>query len=369
MHKGERELRIIIAGGGTGGHLFPALALAEEIKAMDASTEIIFVGTRRGLEAKLVPARGYRLEFLDVLGLKKKTKLEKAKSFVKAIISTFEALKMMRRLRPDGVMGSGGYSSGPAVLAAGLLGIKTAILEQNALPGLTNRILGRIAGRIYIAFEEAGRFFPPARTVFSGNPVRKDILGIKDDIVGKKTKFSLLVFGGSQGATAINAAFLDTAEYLTDIWDGLRVIHQTGRDGFEKTSEAYKRKGINVEIHDFIDDMAGAYAGCDLVVCRAGATSIAEITALGIPAILIPYPFSADGHQEINAASLVKKGAAIMIRQDELTGNVLGSLIRRLFINPIELRKMREGMKKIGRPEASKAIASDYLGFLAKKRK
>src|SRR3989304_839413 len=248
---------------------------------MDASIEIIFVGTRRGLEAKVVPALGYRLEFLDVLGLKKKTKMEKARAFVKAISATFEALKMVRRLRPDGVMGSGGYSSGPAVLAAGLLGIKTAILEQNALPGLTKRL------------------------------------------------------------RAINAAVLDTAEYLTDIWDGLRVIHQTGRDGFEKTGEAYKRKGINVELHDFIDDMALAYAGGDLVICGAGATSIAEITALGIPAILIPYPFSADGHQEINAASLVKKGAAIMIRQDELTGNVLGGVIRRLFTNPVELRNMR----------------------------
>ncbi|MFZ3071828.1 MAG: undecaprenyldiphospho-muramoylpentapeptide beta-N-acetylglucosaminyltransferase [Thermodesulfobacteriota bacterium] len=361
-------MRIIIAGGGTGGHLFPALALAEEIKAMDAGAEIIFVGTRRGLEAKLVPAHGYGIEFLDVLGLKKKTKLEKVRAFIKAVKSTFDALKMMRRLRPDGVMGSGGYSSGPVVLAAALLGIKTAILEQNALPGLTNRILGKVAGRIYIAFPEAARFFPAARTLLSGNPVRKGILGIKDDIVGKKTKFSLLVFGGSQGATAVNAAFLDTAEYLTDIWDGLRVVHQTGRDGFEKTKEAYKRKGINAELHDFIDDMAGAYAGCDLVICRAGATSIAEITALGIPAILIPYPFSADGHQEVNAASLVKTGAAIMIRQDELTGNVLGAVIRRLFANPIELRKMREGMKKIGRPEASKVIALDYTGFLAQKR-
>jgi len=366
-----RDMKTVIAGGGTGGHLFPALAVADELRKTDGSAEVTFVGSKRGLETRVVPAHGYRLEVLDVEGLKKRKGMDKARAVVKAGVATLAAIRLLRRLRPDGVIGTGGYSSGPLVLAARLLGIKTAILEQNAVPGLTNRLLGKVVDRVYIAFDEAGGYFPAGKVMLSGNPVREDILGVRDEAGINRTtrvrsngRFSILVFGGSQGATALNAAFLDAIEYLTDIWGGLKVVHQTGSEGFDRAEAAYRRKGLKVELYRFIDDMATAYGSCDLIVCRAGATSIAEITALGLPAILVPYPFSSDSHQEVNAESLSAKGAAAVIRQEDLTGAVLAETIKRLYTNPFELKQMKDAVSKLARPGAAAAIVKDYTGFV-----
>lgn len=359
----QKTMKLVIAGGGTGGHLFPALALVEEFKRRDESIEIVFIGGKRGLEERVVPARGFELELLDVVSLKKRNGLNRLKALFKATTAVFKAMRILRRIRPDGVIGSGSYSSGPVVLAARLLGIKTAILEQNLLPGLTNRLLGRIVDRIYTAFKEAGEYFPAARTLYAGNPVRKGIL----DVPGRKSpngKFNLLVFGGSQGATTINAAFLDATEYLPDIWSSLRVIHQTGSEGYGAAEAAYKRKGLTVELHSFIDDMASAYAGADLVVCRAGATSIAEITNLGIPAVLVPYPFSTDDHQELNARYLADRGAAVMIKQEELTGSALAGAIRRFFEDRADLERAKQSALFLGRPRAAETIADDYTRLL-----
>ncbi len=361
-------MRVVIAGGGTGGHIFPALALAEELRRRNGSVEITFIGSRRGLETRVVPSHGYTLEVLDVEGIKKRKGKDRIRAFLKAALATLKALRLLRRIRPDGVIGSGSYSSGPVVLAASLLGIKTAILEQNAVPGLTNRILGRFVDRIYTAFEEAERYFPKGRTVLTGNPVRRDILDVtRQDRARRNGRFSIFVFGGSQGATAINAAFLDATEYLTDIWGNLRVVHQAGSLGYRQVEEAYRRKGLKVELHNFIDDMAKAYSACDLIICRAGATSIAEIMALGLPAILVPYPFSTDAHQEVNARTLVERGAAVMLRQDELTGSTLAEVIRRFFENPSELRKIREAASALSRPRASETIVDDYTKLLTGK--
>jgi UDP-N-acetylglucosamine--N-acetylmuramyl-(pentapeptide) pyrophosphoryl-undecaprenol N-acetylglucosamine transferase len=357
-------MKLVIAGGGTGGHLFPALALIEEFKRRDESTEIIFLGGRHGLEEKVVPGYGYELELLDVDSLKKRKGLNRLKAIYKAIKATFKALLILRKIRPDGVIGSGSYSSGPVVLAARLLRIKTAILEQNALPGLTNRLLGRVVNRVYTAFEAAGGYFVPGRTVLAGNPVRRGIMQVHGD-KANNGKFNLLIFGGSQGATTINAAFLDATEYLTDIWNSLRVVHQTGREGYGAAEAAYSRKGLKVELHSFIDDMARAYASADLVICRAGATSIAEITALGLAAILVPYPFSTDDHQEVNARYLAERGAAVMIRQDELTGSTLASAIRNFFEDRRELERVKDSVRVLGRPDAAETIAEDYTRLLA----
>ena len=238
--------------------------------------------------------------------------------------------------------------------------MKTAILEQNALPGLTNRALGKFVDRVYISFEESRRFFPGGRTILSGNPVRRDIITKLEDRRGRAERFSILVFGGSQGATAINAAFLDAAEFLTDIWSGLKVVHQTGQDGFETVAAAYKRKNLKVEAQQFIEAMGEAYNSADLVVCRAGATSLAEITAAGLPSILIPYPFASDDHQTVNARSLEKAGAAVMIKQEGLTGAVLAGEIRRLYGDPQALRSMRERSKALGKPRAAQEIAENF---------
>lgn len=354
-----------MAGGGTGGHLFPALALAEEFKRRDAGVEITFVGGKGGLEEKIVPKYGYPLRVLNVEGIKRRRGLRRLRALGKAAKSTIEAIGMLRSIRPDGVIGSGSYSSAPVVTAAKILGIKTAILEQNALPGLTNKVLGKLVDRVYIAFEEARSHFPGGRTILAGNPIRRGILKKVDR--ERNERFTIFVFGGSQGATAVNAAFLDATEYLTEIWGGLRVIHQTGDEGFEPVSAAYRRKGLKAEIHKFIDDMGEAYNSADLVVCRAGATSLAEITAIGIASILIPYPFAADDHQTVNAKCLADKGAAVMIKQDKLTGNTLAEAIRKLYKNPQELKNMRERVKAFGKPEAAETIAENFIKVMAKK--
>lgn len=355
-------LRLVFAGGGTGGHLFPALALAAEFKERFPDCRIVFAGGRGRMEEKIVPQYGYELRLLDVEGIKNRSGWRKAVAFMKAGRSTVEAIRMLREIRPEGVIGSGSYSSAPVVAAARLLGIKTAVLEQNALPGVTNRLLGRFVNRIYIAFDEARGYFPAGRTLLTGTPVRKAILRM--DAFMRPDKFSLLVFGGSQGATAINTAFLDAAEYLTDVWGDMRVVHQSGAEGYELAQSSYRRKGLKVEVASFIDDMAAAYAASSLVVGRAGATSIAEITAVGLPSILIPYPYAADDHQTVNAKSMSDAGAAVTIPQDRLTGKTLADAIRRLYERPGELKAMREKAKALGRPDAAGVIADNFLRVL-----
>ncbi|HBG46881.1 MAG TPA: undecaprenyldiphospho-muramoylpentapeptide beta-N-acetylglucosaminyltransferase [Deltaproteobacteria bacterium] len=366
MGDAEKKLKLVFAGGGTGGHLFPAIALAEEFRRKDPGVEVAFVGGKGGLEEKVVPKYGYPIRVFNVEGIKRRRGLERIRAIAKAVKSTIEALQYLRSMRPDGVIGSGSYSSAPVVTAARLLGIKTAILEQNALPGLTNRLLGRFVDRVYISFEESRRFFPGGRTILSGNPVRREIIRkIEDGRVAEK--FTILVFGGSQGATAINAAFLDAIEFLTEIWSGLRVMHQTGSEGYEMVCAAYRRKNLKVEVFKFIEDMGAAYSSADLVVCRAGATSLAEITAAGLPAILIPYPFASDDHQTVNARCLEKAGAAVMIKQDKLTGAALAESVRRLYENRQALRLMRDKSKAMGRPRAAQEIAENFSGTLHKR--
>ncbi|MBI5344633.1 MAG: undecaprenyldiphospho-muramoylpentapeptide beta-N-acetylglucosaminyltransferase [Deltaproteobacteria bacterium] len=361
-------MKLIMAGGGTGGHLFPALALAEEFRARDAGIGITFIGAKGGIEEKAVPKRGYPLMLLNIEGIKRVRGLRRAAAVWKAFISTIRAFWILRSLRPEGVIGSGSYSSAPVVIAAWLLGIKTAILEQNALPGLTNKALGRLADRVYVSFAEARGYFPARRTVLAGNPVRKEILRRRAEKTFRRgERFTILVFGGSQGATALNAAFLDAAEYLSDIWPGLRVIHQTGEEGFLAARASYGRKELKAEVFKFIDDMADMYLAADLCVCRAGATSIAEITATGIPSILIPYPFAADNHQEVNARSLENAGASVMIRQERLTGRSLADAIRRLYEKPQELKTMSGKARALGRREAASVIAEDFLRLISGK--
>ena len=363
-------MKLVMSGGGTGGHLFPALALAEEFKNTIPDVEVIFTGSKGRMEEKIIPEYGYELYLFEVEAIKKRSGLNRIRSIVKAFKAVLNAITMLKQVRPDGVIGSGSYSSGPVLLAASFLGIKTAILEQNAMPGFTNRVLGKFVDRIYTAFEEAGTYFPAKRTYLAGNPVRKEILSIVDKRASARDKssgrFNLLVFGGSQGATAINASFLDAAEHLTDIWKDLNVVHQSGEEGYKMAEEAYKRKGLDVELYKFIQDMASVYEKSDLVICRAGATSIAELTSLGIASILVPYPFASDDHQEINGRCLEKRNAAHIIKQDELTGKVLADGIRKFYEDRKLLRNTESSARSMGRPDASKAIVEDYLKMFKK---
>lgn len=366
-------MRIVLTGGGTGGHLFPALALAEELKAIDKGCEILFIGSAAGIEKGIVPKHGYPLEFLDIQGFKGKGLYSKALICLKAAKAVFAAKGMLKAFRPDGVVGTGGYSSGPVVLAARLLGIKTAILEQNSVPGMTNRILGRVVNKVFVAFDESKKFFPGGRVIAAGNPVRKEILKISNSIRLRRiqipnSNFKILIFGGSQGAKAVNTAFLDALEYLADIRDGMKIIHQTGDADYAAVKETYARKGIKADVYRFIDDMAEAYSQADIVICRAGATSIAEITALGLASILIPYPFAADNHQAVNAQILSDKGAAIMISQDEIIGDALANTIRRFYCDKDALKKISDNARALGRPNAAREIAEKLMYEVRGKR-
>jgi len=366
-------LKFIMTGGGTGGHLFPAIALAEELRKRDSSVEIEFVGVKGGLEEKIIPGYGYPLTLLNVEGFKGGGAAKRTLAILKVLAATMRAIKILRRIRPDGVIGSGAYSSAPVVLAARLMGIKTAVMEQNAMAGLTNRLLGHVVDRVYTAFPEAGEFFPQKKTLLAGNPMRGEMLkkvlesrSMGDKVMEKKDKghFTILIFGGSQGATAINAAFLDATEYLTDIWANLEVIHQTGEKGYDFVKESYERKKLTVRLYKFIDFMADAYASADLVVCRAGATSMAEIAAFGLVSILVPYPFASANHQEVNARCMVNHGAAVMIPQEKLTGRSLAESIRQFYENPRKFEDTRRKARDFGRVDAAKVIADDFMGIL-----
>lgn len=362
----HKPLRVVFAGGGTGGHIFPAIALADELKKNAPGIEITFVGAKAGLEGSIVPRHGYELKILDVEGIKRRGVLRGIRAVIKAAAALWGAILLLKRLGPAGVIGCGGYSSAPVLFAAKVLGIKTAILEQNALPGITNRLLGRFAQRAYIAFEEAGEYFRKDSIRLLGNPVRRAIL---DAGSGDKPEtgagFTILVLGGSQGALAINSAMLDAIDCLKDMWPFLRVVHATGPSGFGTVEEGYGKRGFKgAEVKRFIDDMASAYAAADIVVTRAGATTIAEIIALGRASVLIPYPYAADDHQRKNAMALVRKGAGIMLEQHGLSGEALAKEIKRLYSNRGALDDIKRNAKNLGAPDAAAKIAGDFLRLM-----
>jgi len=360
----KRGIRIVIAGGGTGGHLFPAVALAEEFLKRSEMNNVLFIGTERGLEASLLAGLGFALRTITVEGVKGRGPIRMIGSLLKIPRGIAQSVSILREFRPDIALGVGGYASGPAVIAAHFMGIKTAIAEQNALPGATNRILGRFVDRVFLTFPDGEGQFPAAKTIVTGNPVRRDFAkGITGSHRGEKT-FSILVFGGSQGARAINRAVVEAMECLEDMRDRLVITHQTGKGDLDEVSKAYRDRGVAAEVHPFISDMASAYGSADLLICRAGATSIAEITATGKASILIPYPFAVGGHQELNARVLTDAGAAEMILEDGLDGETLAGVIRRLADNPETIRRMEEESGKLGNVQAAAHIVDECMTLL-----
>ncbi|MBN1548632.1 MAG: undecaprenyldiphospho-muramoylpentapeptide beta-N-acetylglucosaminyltransferase, partial [Syntrophaceae bacterium] len=316
-------MNIIIAGGGTGGHLFPGIAVAEEILKRDRNNRVLFVGTERGIEKRVLPGLGYDLALIDVAGIKGKGLAGTLAAMAKLPRSFLQSVGIIRSFRPDLVLGVGGYASGPAVLIAHLMGVKTAVAEQNAFPGITNRILSRFVDRIFLTFPDTEDRFPKKKSLYTGNPIRAAFLSELAAPPKKEQKFTLLIFGGSQGAHAINRAALAALDRLVEIKNNLHIIHQTGTADFEEVSSTYRGRGFDAEVHTFIMDMPRVYGRANLLVCRAGATSIAELTASGRAAILIPYPYAANDHQTKNAEVLVRAGAAEMILERDLTGERL----------------------------------------------
>ncbi len=357
---------MLIAGGGTGGHLFPGIAVAEEFLRRDREHRVLFVGTERGLEKRVLPTLGYELATLDVEGVKGRGWLRSLGALLKIPRSLFQSAGILKRFRPDVVLGVGGYASGPAVLAASLSGYPTAVAEQNALPGATNRILGRFVDRVFLTFRESAADFPARKVKVCGNPVRSAFLKERTAGGRKNDRFGLLVFGGSQGARAINRAMEDALPLLRDLRDRMRILHQTGAAGVERTAAAYREAGLEAEVTPFILDMAGAYDAADLLVCRAGATSLAEITVSGKAALLVPFPFAAGDHQTWNARVLARAGAAEMVPEKELTGSLLAERIRRFVEEPGLLRAMEEKSRSLGNPRAAADIVDALLTLVPK---
>ena len=364
----RRGVGMIIAGGGTGGHLFPGIAIAEEFLRRDPANRVLFIGTERGLEKKILDGLGFPLRTLKVEGLKGRGPVRIPTSLLKIPGGLLASFRILRTFQPAVVVGVGGYASGPAVLAARLMGIRTAIAEQNAFPGLTNRILGRFADRIFVTFSASARWFPAGRTRVTGNPIRTAFLAERPQGEKGDPRFTLLIFGGSQGSHAINRIVIDALDGLGELKERIRFIHQTGENDREAVEEGYRERGFTAEVIPFILDMAAAYRTADLLLCRAGATSIAEITAGGKAAILIPFPFAVNDHQTRNAEILVHAGAAEMIPERELDGRRLAAAIERLYHRPEEIKKMEKASASMGNIRAAAAIVGACLELIEGRR-
>jgi len=355
-------MRLLIAGGGTGGHLFPGVAIAEELRAREPGAQIRFVGTRRGIEARVLPQLGWDLALIEVSGLKTVGMLGALRGVLRLPRALWQARRVVREFAPDAVIGVGGYASGPVVLMARLGGVPTAICEQNSIPGLTNKILGRVARAVFVSFDGARRFFGPKKTVVSGNPVRRDLLHkLLDASADPPTnraaddRVHILVSGGSLGAVAVNDLAADALIALAKTIP-LSIVHQTGDKGLEPTRKRYADAGVAADCQPFIKDMASAYHQADLIIGRAGATTVAELAITGKPAVFIPYPFAADNHQEQNARQMADAGAALMFKQSELTAGKLADALRPLVTDAARRAKMGARMKALARPQAAAMI-------------
>ncbi len=360
-------MKMLIAGGGTGGHLFPGIALAEELLTRQPNrNDVLFVGTAQGIEAKVVPQNNLKLELIEVSGLKRVGFLKRLKGLFRLPKAVWRSVQILRSYKPDVVVGVGGYASGPVVLAAWLMRIPTAVQEQNALPGFTNRVLSKLVDVVFTAFPEAEQQFPKKKVQMLGNPIRRALLDnyLMESV--RHEKFNLLVFGGSQGAHVLNRTMIEAVPFLESVKDKIRIVHQTGGREVDEVRAGYEKASADAEVHDFIRDMSGAYAQADAIVCRAGATTLAELTVAKKAAILVPFAAAADNHQEINARSLVQAGAAAMIPEKELSGERLAKEIFALM-NAERRQQMEKAAGHLGRPEAAREIA-DVLVELSERR-
>ena len=354
---------IIIAGGGTGGHLFPGVALAEELRAR--GHEVMFVGTARGIEARVLPTEGWPLSLIEVRALKGGSLVSKLRGAFSIPGALLQSGAIIKKCRPALVVGVGGYASGPMVMRAAMGGIPTAILEQNSVPGITNRTLGKVVRIVCGAFPGAARFFPPKKYRLLGNPVR---MKVRAAMAGADTITShrgLLIVGGSQGAHAVNELVAGALELLHHRGRTLPVVHQTGSADLEAFTARYRAAGLTVDVRAFIDDMATAYRNARLVIARAGASTIAELTAIGVPSLLVPFPHAADDHQTANARDLVDAGAARLFVQAETTAEQLADILSTLFDDDAALGAMAAAAQSMGRPDAHRDIADALLQLVA----
>src|SRR5215470_10574892 len=354
-------MRVLIAGGGTGGHVIPALAIARELKARYGA-EVLFVGTARGMENRLVPQAGFNLALVKIGALKNvsiATRLRTLFDLPRAII---HSRKIIREFRPDVVIGVGGYASGPAMAAAILGRVPTLAFEPNLIPGFANKIVGRWVSAGAVHFEQTRKYFRNARVV--GVPVRPEFFNVSAQPQNHPP--TLLVFGGSQGAHAINQAVAAAIPEVQRRLPALRVIHQTGERDYNDVQAAYSQAGISAEVSAFIDNMPQAFAQADLLLCRSGASTVAEITAAGKPAIFVPFPRAADDHQRRNAEAIVEAGAGVLIPEVELTPQKLAQTVTELLSNPGRLQEMAAKARTLGHRDAAVEMAEMAFSLSSK---
>lgn len=363
-------MKIIISGGGTGGHIYPAIAIAQEIRDRLPETQILYVGTREGMESTIVPQAGFDFKTIDITGINRSSLIKASKSLAKMPRSFFQGWEVVRDYRPDIVIGTGGYVSFPVVLAATFLDCKTYIHEQNALPGLANRNLARRVDCVMLTFPEAQKHLNAKLIKLTGLPVRKDILNVnageaRQKLSLKEDKFTLLVFGGSRGAMTINQAMVGAMDRLQH--EDIQIIWLTGENGYQDTKKSLADKvdlhdmKCNLQIFPYMNNMNEVLAVSNLAVCRAGASTLSELAIMGLPAILVPYPYAAENHQEMNARALLQKKAVTMVIDEFLDGDTLYQRVSELMFNPQRLKEMSNNMQQQARPNALTDIVDIIL--------
>ena len=363
-------MKIIVSGGGTGGHIYPALTLIDAIKSKRADAEFLYVGTQKGLEADIVPKAGINFVALELEGgFERRFTLENISRAANAIMSIKRASNIVKDFKPNAVVGTGGYVCGPILLAASLMKIPTLIQEQNAVAGVTNKILSKFVDKIAVGTRDALKNFPPNKTTYTGNPIRAEVLAAKKSDGLREFHFTadkpiVLISGGSRGARSINNAMIDVLKSAAQK-NSAQFLHVTGKGEFDSVTEKLSDilDAPNIKVVPYLYNMPTAMAMADLAIFRAGATGLAELTARGIPAILIPYPFAAENHQEFNARALVDAGAAKMILNKNLTAEILSATLDELLSSPEKLKSMAQASLSLGKPNAADEIADLILNL------
>ncbi len=363
---------VVIAGGGTGGHLFPGIAIAEEIRARAPDCRVLFISRGNDFERAALARAGFPLAAIAIEGIKGRGLWNQARALLRLPGAVLAASALLGAARPEIVIGLGSYAAGPVVMAAWLRRMPIGLCEQNTLPGITNRTLARLADRIYTSFEQTAGGFDPRKVLWTGNPLRMEIVRAAEETGrripgGGRERFTVLVLGGSQGAHAINRGVSEALAHLAPR-ERFEFVHQTGAADEAAVAAAYRTAGISARVQAFFEDMAARYRASDLIVCRAGATTVAEITALGKPALFIPFPHAADDHQRRNAERLAQAGAAEMIMEAELTGERLAARIAHFAAHPEELNALADRAAALGRPDAARRIVDDCQRLAASRR-
>ncbi len=360
----SRGLRLVVAGGGTGGHLFPGIAVAQAFVARHDQNQVLFINAGRSLETSVLARLGWPHKTIAIEGIKGRSRWCQLTAALKIPTAIWQSGRLLNAFRAHMVLGVGGYSAGPVVAAAWRRHIPTALHEQNQLPGLTNRWVGRLVDRVYLSFSESRVHFAEVKVKITGNPVRDEIVALSkvQTVHDQKHPFNVLVIGGSQGAQAINQAMIDAAPRL--MGKHVQVVHQTGEQDQVKVQQAYSDAAIPARAQAFFEDMASQYRQADMIICRSGATTVAEITVLGKAALFVPFPYATDDHQTRNAQALVDAGGAEMIAQMDLDGTVLARKIESWMQDRERLIQMAEKARRLGRPDAAQVIVDDMIELI-----